>query len=89
MEIIVWILAGGLLGWIGCAYLGVNTQRGVPISAAIGAFGALIGGKAIAPMFTAGSVPASGFSADALLFAAGAAAVCLLLGDQLLRRFDL
>ncbi|HEV8107817.1 MAG TPA: hypothetical protein VGP97_09855 [Burkholderiales bacterium] len=87
MEMIVWLLAGGALGWLGCAYLHWNAERGVAVSALIGSAGALLGGKAIAPMFVAGTASGTGFSPDALLIAAAAAAVCLFAGHLLLRRF--
>jgi uncharacterized membrane protein YeaQ/YmgE (transglycosylase-associated protein family) len=89
MEIILWVLAGGALGWIGCSYLGCNTERGVAVSALIGVVGALIGGKAIAPLFVQATGPVAGFSPDALLVAAGAAAACLAAGELLLRRWGI
>ena len=84
---IVWLLAGGALGWLGCAYLHWNAERGVAVSALIGAAGALLGGTAIAPMIVAGTAPAAGFSPDALLIATAAATACLFAGHLLLRRF--
>ena len=86
MELIFCILAGGALGWLACSYLRFNAERGVMVSVLIGAVGGLIGGKAIAPMFSAATAsPAAGFSPDALLFAAATAAVCLFAGDRLQR----
>jgi len=85
MDLILWILAGGALGWIGCSHLGFNAERGVAVSVVIGAVGALIGGKAIAPMFMAATATPNGFSPDALLFAAVAAVACLFAGDRLQR----
>ena len=86
MEMIFCILAGGALGWIACSYLRFNAERGVLVSVLIGAVGGLIGGKALAPMFTAATAaPAVGVSPDALLFAAAAAIVCLFAGDRLQR----
>lgn len=87
MEMIFCLLAGGALGWIACSYLRFNAERGVMVSVLIGAVGGLIGGKGIAPMFTAATAApaAAGVSPDALLFAAAAAAVCLFAGDRLQR----
>ena len=53
MDLILWMAIGGLLGWIGYTRLGFNEDRGRNVSIAIGAAGAVIGGKAIAPMFVA------------------------------------
>ena len=84
METLVWILAGGSLGWISWTYLGFNQDRGAVVSTLIGAIGALVGGEAIAPIFMAAPSPAdSGILA--LVFAGIAAVGCLLVGDKLQR----
>jgi uncharacterized membrane protein YeaQ/YmgE (transglycosylase-associated protein family) len=86
MEILTWILVGGLLGWASYAYLRFNEARGALVSAVIGAVGALIGGKAIAPMLIAAGPP-SDFSAAVLFIAAAAAVACLVLGNLVYRRW--
>ena len=87
MDIIVWMLAGGTLGWAGCSYLGFNEERGVVVSIIIGALGGFAGGKLIAPMFTAVEAVPSSFSVSALLFAATVAAVFLVLGNLVYKRW--
>ena len=84
METLVWILAGSSLGWISWTYLGFNQDRGAVVSTLIGGVGALVGGKAIAPIFMAAPSPAD-TGILALAFAGIAAAACLLLGDKLQR----
>ena len=69
MNIAIWILAGGILGWVGYAFLGFNDARAKIVPILIGAAGGFFGGKVIAPLFTAVAVPAS-FSMVALVFAA-------------------
>ena len=69
MNIALWILAGGVLGWVGYAFLGYNADRAKVVPILIGAAGGFIGGKVVAPLFTAVAVPAS-FSMVALVFAA-------------------
>ena len=73
MNIAMWILAGGLLGWVGYAFLGYNADRAKLVPILIGAAGGFFGGKVIAPLFTAVAVPAT-FSMVALVFAAIVAA---------------
>ena len=34
MELVVWALAGAMLGWAGCAFLGLNAARGTLVVAA-------------------------------------------------------
>lgn len=82
MNIVLWMLTGGFVGWVGYAYLGLNQGRGKRISLIIGAVGGFSGGQMVAPMFAAVAVPAV-FSAPALFFAAGAAAAFLVAGNVL------
>jgi uncharacterized membrane protein YeaQ/YmgE (transglycosylase-associated protein family) len=77
MNIALWLLAGSLLGWVCCARLGINEGRGMIVSAIIGAVGGFLGGKVIAPMFTAPAVVTGDFSMAALVCAAAAAGAAL------------
>ena len=73
MNIALWILAGGMLGWVGYAFLGYNAERARIVPILIGARGGFFGGKVVAPLFTAVAVPVN-FSMAALVFAAIVAA---------------
>lgn len=87
MNIVIWMLAGGVLGWVGYAFLGFNEERGRMVSIIIGAAGGITGGKLIAPMFiSAAAVPAD-FSMPALFFAAAAAAAFLAAGNLVYNRW--
>ena len=81
MNIAMWLLAGGLLGWIGFSFLGYNGDRGVKISIVIGIAGAILGGKVIGPMFGASASMMGDFNASALFFAAAIAAAVLFAGN--------
>jgi len=81
MNIVMWILAGGMLGWVGYAFLGFNRAQGMLVSMTIGAVGGLLGGNTIAPLFSAAPTVAGDFSSSALVFAAGAAAALLVAGN--------
>ena len=87
MNIVMWMLTGTAIGWIGYAYLNFNEERGVMVSLVIGALGGFIGGKVIAPMFTAGALAAGDFSAPALFFAAAVAAAFLAAGNLIYERW--
>ena len=80
-------MAGGALGWLSRRYFALNEHRGAVGAALIGAAGALIGGKAIAPLFLATAAPAGAIGAMPLLFAAAAAIACLVLGEMVQRRW--
>jgi uncharacterized membrane protein YeaQ/YmgE (transglycosylase-associated protein family) len=81
MNIVMWILAGGILGWAGFSFLNFNHWRGLSVSIIIGAGGGFLGGQFIAPMFSAAAALPGAFSAPALLFAAAVAAAALAAGN--------
>ncbi len=86
MNVVIWMLAGGIVGWAAYSYLHYNEDRGQKVSILIGAAGGFLGGKLIAPMFTAAGVPGD-FSLSALAFAAVVAAACLFLGNLVYDRW--
>ena len=82
MNIFIWILAGGILGWTGYKFWGFNEERGPLIAVVIGAVGGLFGGHVIAPVFlSAAEIPAN-FNSPALFFAAAIAASFLFVGSM-------
>lgn len=81
MNIFMWIVAGGILGWIGFAFWRFNEERGPVVSVIIGAVGGLFGGHVIAPMFLSVSEIPGSFSSSALFFAAAIAATFLFVGS--------
>jgi len=88
MNIVMWILAGALLGWIAFAVLGYNKERGVKISVMIGAAGGFVGGKLIAPMFSEAAAVPGNFNGSELFFAAAAAAVFLFVANLVHNRWS-
>ncbi len=44
MDILLWIVFGGLAGWIASMIMGVNAQMGLIANIVVGIVGALIGG---------------------------------------------
>jgi uncharacterized membrane protein YeaQ/YmgE (transglycosylase-associated protein family) len=89
MNIAMWILAGGVLGWIGYAYLKANEQRGMVISIVIGMIGGFFGGNVLAPMFGADTGTPNAFSLFPLVIALASAAAILAVSNLLSRRFGM
>lgn len=86
METIVWIVTGALVGWIAYSYAGLNEERGKLVSMAMGAVGALAGGKGLAPMFI--EAPLEAISVTSFVFAAGVAVALLLVGNLVQNRWN-
>ena len=87
MNIVMWMLAGGVIGWVGFAYLGFNEMRGMVVSTIIGMVGGLLGGQVFAPMFGAAAAVPGDFSMMALLVALASAATCLAAANLVHNRF--
>lgn len=83
MNIVIWILAGGLLGFAGFKFWHFNEERGPIVSIVIGAAGGLFGGHVIAPVFLSASLLPGSFSSSALFFAAALAATFLFVGSMI------
>lgn len=56
VSIIIWLVMGGLVGWIASMILGTNAQQGIILNVVVGIVGALIGGWLIGPLLGAGSI---------------------------------
>lgn len=90
MEIMIWLAAGGAIGWAGLHFFDMNHSRGPAIAAAICAVGGFLGGNSVAPMLTAGATePLAGFSPFALVVAIAVAIATLFISSELSRRFDI
>lgn len=86
MNLFIWALAGGALGWFGVNF-GYNDSRGRFAAVFIGAIGGIIGGKLLAPMFTAVPAVPADFSFVALLFAMAVATAALYVGEFVSDRY--
>ena len=82
MNIFIWIMAGGILGWAGFKFRHFNEERGPIVSIVIGAAGGLFGGHMIAPVFLSAAAIPGNFNSPALFFAAAIAASCLFVGSM-------
>lgn len=89
MNVVLWIVAGGLLGFIAFAGLNLNLGRGLILSMAIGMVAAFFGGHMLAPLFGATVGEAGEFNPFALLVAAVSALACLSISDMTSKRFGL
>jgi uncharacterized membrane protein YeaQ/YmgE (transglycosylase-associated protein family) len=87
MNIAMWVLAGGVLGYMAYVHLKANEDRGMVISIVIGVVGGFIGGNVLAPMLGAATDTPNDFSMFSLMIASASAAAWLAIGDLLSRRF--
>ena len=89
MNVAMWVVAGGMLGWIGFAYLRGNRDLGLATSIVIGAVGGFFGGNVLAPMLGAVTDTPNIFNLFSMAVALGSAAACLAIVNLLTRRFGM
>jgi uncharacterized membrane protein YeaQ/YmgE (transglycosylase-associated protein family) len=85
MNFIIWIVVGGILGWLASLVMRTDAQQGLFLNIIVGIIGALLGGWLLAPLFGTGTINQNDFSISSLLVSF-LGAVVLLAIVNLLRR---
>lgn len=67
MNFIIWLIVGGLIGWIASMIMRTDAQQGLLLNIVVGIVGALLGGWLIAPLLGAGNINSGDFSIMGLL----------------------
>lgn len=86
MGVLIWLLVGGLVGWIASMASRAGSPQGLLADIAAGCVGALLGGWLITPLLDAQAPVAHGHHGAISIFASLAGAVILLAAIKLLRR---
>lgn len=85
MNFLIWIVIGGVLGWLASLVMKTDAQQGLLLNIIVGIVGALLGGWLLAPLFGTGTINQNDFSISSLLVSF-LGAVILLAIVNLLRR---
>ena len=85
MGIIIWLVIGGICGWLASMIMRTDAQQGMFLNVVVGIIGALLGGWLLAPLFGTGTINQSDFSVSSLLVSL-LGAVILLAVVNLFRR---
>ena len=85
MNFILWIIVGGILGWLASIIMRTNAQQGIVMNILVGIIGALLAGFLLTPLFGAGTINQSNFSLPSLLLSL-LGAIILLAIVNLVRR---
>lgn len=83
MNLIIWLVVGGLIGWVASALM--HSGGGVLMNVVVGIVGAFVGGWLLGPMVGAGTINSGDFSVRGLVVSL-LGAVILLAVVTLLRR---
>jgi uncharacterized membrane protein YeaQ/YmgE (transglycosylase-associated protein family) len=66
MTFILWLVIGGILGWLASIVMKTNDQQGIILNVIVGIVGAFLGGLLLAPLFGTGTINQSDFSIGSL-----------------------
>jgi len=85
INFIVWIILGGVIGWLASLVMRTNAQQGIFLNIIVGIVGAMLGGFLISPILGAATINQNDFSM-AGLFVSFLGAVILLAIVNFIRR---
>lgn len=85
MNFIIWIVVGGIIGWLASLVMKTDAEQGMILNIVVGIIGALLGGWLLAPLFGTGTINQNDFSLGSLLVSF-LGAIILLMIVNLVRR---
>ena len=77
MNFIIWLVVGGIIGWLASLMMKTDGQQGIILNVVVGIVGAMLGGWLLSPLLGAGTINQSNFSLPALVVSFLGAAVLL------------
>ena len=84
MNILIWLVAGGLIGWVASKVMNTDSQQGIVLNVVVGIVGSVLGGWLLSPMLGISTINQNNFSIPSLLVSL-AGAMALLAVVNLLR----
>lgn len=67
MNLIIWLVIGGLIGWIASIMMRTDAQQGIILNVVVGIVGALLAGFLLTPILGSGTINSGNFSLSGLL----------------------
>ena len=67
MHFILWLLIGGILGWIASLIMHTDAQQGIFLNVVVGILGAMVAGLLLTPLLGIGTINQNNLSLPALL----------------------
>ena len=86
MNFLIWLIVGGILGWLASLVMKTDGQQGIFLNIVVGIVGALIAGFVIAPLLGTGTINSNDFSVAGLVVSFIGAVVLLAIVNMFRRR---
>lgn len=77
MNFILWLIIGGIIGWVASMIMRTDAQQGVFLNIVVGIVGAFLGGLLISPLVGIGTINQGGLSIGSLLVSLVGAVILL------------
>ena len=77
MNIVIWLVVGGLIGWLASRIMNTDAQEGIVLNVIVGIIGAVVGGFLVGPLLGQGTINTNDFSPMGLVVSLIGAVVLL------------
>lgn len=77
MNFIIWLIVGGLIGWVASMIMKTDAQQGVVLNVIVGIVGAFVGGWLISPLVGVPTINQDAFNIGALMVSLVGAVILL------------
>ena len=67
MNLIIWLVVGGLIGWVASMIMNRDAEQGVILNVVVGIVGSMLGGWFVAPLLGTSTINQNNFSLTGLL----------------------
>ncbi len=86
MNFIIWLVVGGIIGWLASMVMKTDKQQGIILNVVVGIVGAFIGGFLFSNVLNSNSINEGNFSIPALLVSFLGAIILLAIVNLFRRR---
>ncbi|MEA2695313.1 MAG: hypothetical protein QOJ16_4700 [Acidobacteriota bacterium] len=77
MSLIIYLIVGGLIGWIASIIMRTDAQQGIILNVVVGIVGAVLAGFLVTPLFGSNTINQGNFSLPGLLVSLVGAVILL------------
>jgi uncharacterized membrane protein YeaQ/YmgE (transglycosylase-associated protein family) len=67
MNLIIWLLIGGVIGWIASMIMGTNSRQGIILNVVVGIVGSFLGSLFLSGLFGVSTINQGNFSLSGML----------------------
>ena len=77
MNLIIWLIIGGIVGWLASLLMRTDGQQGIVLNVVVGVVGAFLAGWFISPLVGVGTINQNNFSPASVLVSLVGAVILL------------